>query len=105
MSYSWQKSYADHRRRDSEFEEGYKVNFKISPMKRVVRFGKKGKLSRRYMGPYEILQGVCKVAYLFKLPSELALAHPVFHVSMLIKGTCDPESILPIVEFVRLPMY
>ena len=69
---------------------------KISPMKGVVRFRKKGKLSPRYVGPYEILQRVGKVAYELKLPSELASVNPVFHVSMLIKCICNPESILPI---------
>ena len=51
-AYSRQKSYADHRRRNLEFEEGDKVYLKISLMKGVVRFGKKGKLSPRYVGPY-----------------------------------------------------
>ena len=46
-----------------EFEEGNKVNLKISPMKRMVRFCKKGKLSPRYVGPYKIFQRVGKVAY------------------------------------------
>ena len=61
ISYRRQKSYVDNRRRDLEFEEGDKVYLKISPMKGVVRFCKKGKLSPRYIGPYEILQmvGVC----------------------------------------------
>ena len=57
-AYSWQKSYADHTRRDLEFEEGDKVYLKILPMKRVARFGNKGKLSPRYMEPYEILHMV-----------------------------------------------
>ena len=65
-------------------------------MKGVVRLGKKGKLSPRYVGPYEILQWVGKVAYELKLPSELDLVHQVFHVSMLKKCIVDPESILPI---------
>ena len=93
-TYSRQKSYADHRRRDLEFEEGDKVYLKISPMKEVVIFGKKGKLSPRYVGPYEILQRVGKVAYEFKLPSELSSVHPIFHVSMLKKCIGDPESTL-----------
>ena len=60
-AYSRQKAYADHMRRNLVFEEGEKVYFKISHMKGVVRFCKKGKLSPRYIGPYEILQmvGVC----------------------------------------------
>ena len=65
-------------------------------MKGVVRFGYKGKLSPHYVGPYEILQRIAKVAYELKLPSELASVHPVFHVSMLKKCICDPVSILPI---------
>ena len=48
------------------------------------------------MGPYKILQRICKVAYELKLPSELASVHPVFHVSMLKKCIGDPDSILPI---------
>ena len=48
------------------------------------------------MGPYKILQRICKVAYELKLPSELASVHPVFHVSMLKKCIGDPRSILPI---------
>ena len=82
-AYSWQISYVDRRRIDLEFEEGDKVFLKILPMKGVVRFCKKGNLSPRYVGPYEILQTVGKVAYEFKLPSQLASVHPIFHVSML----------------------
>ena len=65
-------------------------------MKGVMRFGKKGKLSPRYVGPYELLQRVGKVSYELKLPSELASIHLVFHVSMLKKCIGDLESILPI---------
>ena len=52
-------------------------------MKVVVRFVKKGKLSPHYVGPFEILQRVGKVLYEFKLPGELCLVDPIFHVSML----------------------
>ena len=79
-----------------EFEEVNKVYLKNSPMKGVVRFGKKGKLSPRYVGPYEILQRVGKVAYELKLPSKLASVHSLIHVYMLKKCIGDPESILPI---------
>ena len=96
MAYSGQKSYADHRRRDLEFEEGDKVHLKVSPKKGVVRFVKKGKLCPCYLGPYEMLQRVDKDTYELKLPSELALVHPVFHVSILKKCIGDPKSILPI---------
>ena len=57
-AYSRQKSYANHKRRNLKFEEGTKVYLKILPMKGVVRFGKKVKLSPSYEGPYEILQRV-----------------------------------------------
>ena len=63
---------------------------KISPMKGVVRFGKKGKLSPVYEGLYEILERVSKVPYELKLLSELTLVHPIFHVSMLKKCIGDP---------------
>ena len=79
-----------------EFEEGDKVYLKFSPIKGVARFGKKGKLSRRYVGPYEILQRVIKIAYELKFSSELASVHPIFCISMLKKCISDPESILPI---------
>ena len=82
MAYSRQNSYADHSRRALEFEKDDKVHLKISPMKGEVRFVKKGKLSLRYVGPYEILQRVGKVAFELKLHSELATVHPVFHVSI-----------------------
>ena len=93
---SHKKFYANNRRRDLEFEVGDMVYLKISPMKKVMRFGKKGKLSPRYVGPYEVLQRVGKVAYELRLPSELASVHPVFHVSMLKKCIGDPVYILPI---------
>ena len=82
MAYSRQKSYADHRRRNLEFAEGDRVYLKNSPTKGVVIFCKKIKLSPRYVGPYEILQRVGKVAYELKFPSELACVHPVFHVTL-----------------------
>ena len=58
---------------------------KISPMKGVMRFGKKGKLASRYIGPFEIKSRVGEVAYRLVLPPELSRIHPVFHVSMLRK--------------------
>ncbi|WMV57889.1 hypothetical protein MTR67_051274 [Solanum verrucosum] len=58
---------------------------KKSPMKWVMRFGKKGKLSSRYVGPYIILKRVDNVAYELELPVELAVVHPVFHICLLKK--------------------
>src|SRR5688572_19882199 len=82
---SRQKSYSDNRRKDIEFEVNDSVYLKISPTKGVMRFGKKDKLSPRYIGPYKIFRRMGKVAYELDLPSELAMVHPVFHVSMLRK--------------------
>ena len=89
-----QKSYADNRIRDLEFQVGDHVFMRISPWKGVLRFGKKGKLSPCYMGPYEIVERIGKVAYRLRLPHELARIHDVFHVSMLRKYIADPSHVL-----------
>ena len=68
---------------------------KISPMKGVMKFFKKGMLSPRYVGPYDIYKLVSKVVYELKLPTELAPVHPVFHVSTFKKHICDLVSIIP----------
>ncbi|XP_070054852.1 uncharacterized protein [Nicotiana tomentosiformis] len=73
---------------------GEKVRLKISPMKGVLRFGKKGKLSPRYIRPFEILKKIGEVAYHLALPTILSSVHPVFHVSMLRKYVGDPSHIL-----------
>ncbi|WMV24633.1 hypothetical protein MTR67_018018 [Solanum verrucosum] len=64
-------------------------------MKVIMRFGKKGKLSPRYIGPYRISKRIGNVAYKLELPSELAAVHPVFHISMLKKCMYDPSLIVP----------
>ncbi|GAA0165110.1 hypothetical protein LIER_20594 [Lithospermum erythrorhizon] len=74
-----QKKYANRRRIDLSFEIGDKVFLQISPWKGVLRFGKKGKLSPRYIGPYEIIAKVGPVAYRIALPPELQRIHNVFH--------------------------
>ncbi|KAL5543351.1 hypothetical protein UlMin_007135 [Ulmus minor] len=89
-----QKSYADKRRRLLEFHVGDSVFLKIAPMKGVMRFGKRGKLSPRYIGPFEILERVGKVAYRLALPPDLSSVHNVFHVSMLKKYVPDPTHVL-----------
>ena len=65
--------------------EGEQVLLKVSPMKGVMRFGKRGKLSPRYIGPFEVLKCVGEVAYELALPLGLSGVHPVFHVSMVKK--------------------
>ena len=84
-----QKSYADIHKRTIEFEVGEHVFLKISPTKGVMRFGKSGKLSPRYVGPFEILKRVGAVACQLALPPTLTSAHDVFHVSMLKKYVSD----------------
>ena len=78
-----QKSYADLKMRDIEYEVGDKVFLKVSPWRKILRFGQKGKLSPRFIGPYEILECIGPVAYQLALPPELDKLHDVFHVSML----------------------
>ena len=80
-----QKSYADVRRRPLEFEVGDHVFLKVMPKMGVVRFGKRGKLSPRFIGPFEILERVGTVA---------SGVHEVFHVSMLRKDTPDPAHVV-----------
>ncbi|KAL5745716.1 hypothetical protein ACOSP7_026862 [Xanthoceras sorbifolium] len=80
-----QISYANNRRRDLEFQISDRVFLRMSPWKGVLRFGKQGKQSPIYIGPYEILERIGEVAYRLQLPSELAKIHDVFHVSMLCK--------------------
>nr|XP_016495444.1 PREDICTED: uncharacterized protein LOC107814523 [Nicotiana tabacum] len=93
---SRQKSYANVRRRDLEFDVENCIFLEVTPMKGVMRFGKKGKLSPRYVGPYKIIRRIGRVAYKLDLPSELGAIHPVFHVSMLQKCIGDPSRIMPI---------
>jgi hypothetical protein len=85
-----QKSYADNRRRPLEFQIGDMVFLKVGPWKHVIRFGMKGKLAPRYIGPYKIIERIGTVAYRILLPPHLDRIHNVFHVSMLWKADLDP---------------
>ncbi|GJW22716.1 putative reverse transcriptase domain-containing protein [Tanacetum coccineum] len=95
---SRQKSYADVRRKPLEFKVGDKVMLKVSPWKGVVQFGKRGKLSPHYIGPFKILSKVGPVAYKLELPRELQGIHNTFHVSNLKKCLSDEELIIPLDE-------
>nr|GEX33125.1 hypothetical protein [Tanacetum cinerariifolium] len=95
---SRQKSYADKRRKPIEFKVGDQVLLKVSPSKGVVRFGKKGKLAPRYVGPFKIVECVGPVAYRLKLPQELSCVHNVFHVSNLKKCLVDSDLQVPLEE-------
>ncbi|XP_070056680.1 uncharacterized protein [Nicotiana tomentosiformis] len=91
---SIQKSYADQKARDVSFMVGENVLFKVSPMKGIMRFGKKGKLSPRFIGSFEVLRRVGEVAYELSLPPSLSAVHPVFHVSMLRRYHVDLSHVL-----------
>ena len=93
-----QKSYADKRRKPLEFQVGDRVLLKISPWKGVIRFGKRGKLNPRYIGPFEIVARIGPVAYRLQLPAELNGVHPVFHVSNLKKCLSDETLVIPLDE-------
>ena len=80
---SHQKSYADVRRSELDFQVDDWVFLKISPMKGVIRFDKKGKLSPRYVGTYKIFERVGEVSYELELAEELVAVPPVFHISLL----------------------
>ncbi|GJS46814.1 putative reverse transcriptase domain-containing protein [Tanacetum coccineum] len=91
-----QKSYADLKRKPMEFQVGDKVMLKVSPWKGVVRFGKRGKLNPRYVGPFKVLGKVGEVAYKLELPEELSRVHNTFHVSNLKKGYADEPLAVPL---------
>ena len=88
------KSYADVRRRPLEFEVGDHVFLKVMPKRGVVRFGKRGRLSPRFIGPFEILERVGTEAYRLALPPSMSGVHEVFHVSMLRRYTLDPAHVV-----------
>ena len=82
------------KRKDIRYEIGEKVFLKVSPWKKVMRFGKKGKLSPRFIGPYEMIEKVGPVAYRLALPPELEKIHNVFHVSILRRYRTDPSYVV-----------
>nr|GEV35021.1 putative reverse transcriptase domain-containing protein [Tanacetum cinerariifolium] len=93
-----QKSYADNRRKPLEFEVEDQVLLKVSPWKGVIRFGEKGKLAPRYVGPFEILERVSLVAYRLRFLEELSSVHDTFHVSNLKKCLTDANLHVPLYE-------
>ena len=82
------------RRRPLEFEVGDHIFLKVTPKRGVVRFGKRGTLSPRFIGPFEILERIGVVAYRLALPPGMSGVHEVFHVSMLRKYTSDPAHVV-----------
>ncbi|WVZ84340.1 hypothetical protein U9M48_031381 [Paspalum notatum var. saurae] len=100
---SRQKSYSDKRRRPLVFEKDDHVYHRVSPMKGVHRFGVKGKLAPRYVGPFKITEQCGPVAYRLELPSHLAV-HDVFHVSQLKKCLRVLEEIQPNLTYEEKPI-
>ncbi|GJU43373.1 hypothetical protein Tco_1200639 [Tanacetum coccineum] len=82
-------SYADLKRKIMDFHVGDNVMLKVSPWKGVVRFGKRGKLNPRYVGPFKVIEKVGEVAYKLELPEELSRVHNTFHVFNLKKCYAD----------------
>nr|GEW20131.1 putative reverse transcriptase domain-containing protein [Tanacetum cinerariifolium] len=92
------KSYVDKRRKPLEFSVGDHVLLKVSPWKGVMRFGKKGKLAPRFVGPFEITKRIGLVAYRLRLPEGLNGVHDTFHISNLKKCLADPTLQVPLDE-------
>ena len=93
---SRQKSYADKKRRSVLFQAGDYVYMRVSPMKGVQRFGVKGKLAPRYVGPFLIIEQCGPVAYRLELPARLSAVHNSFHVSQLRKCLRVPEKVIDV---------
>nr|GEZ23469.1 putative reverse transcriptase domain-containing protein [Tanacetum cinerariifolium] len=90
-----QKSYVDLQCKPVEFQVGDRVMLKVSPWKGVVRFGKRGKLNPRYVGPFKVLEKVGSVTYKLELPQELIRVYNTFHVSNLKKYYSDEPLAIP----------
>ncbi|XP_071728070.1 uncharacterized protein [Rutidosis leptorrhynchoides] len=95
---SLQKSYADVRRKPLEFQEKDMVLLKVSSWRGVIRFGKRGKVSPRYVGPFKIIERIGLVSYRLELPEQLAGIHDTFHVSNLKKSLVKEDLIIPLDE-------
>ncbi|GKA60741.1 putative reverse transcriptase domain-containing protein [Tanacetum coccineum] len=91
-----QKSYTDLKRKPMEFQVGDRVMLKVSPWKRVVCFGKRGKLNPKYVGPFKVLENVGSFAYNLELPQELSRVYNTFHVSNLKKCHVDEPLAVPL---------
>ena len=87
---SRQKSYYDRHHRQESYNLDEKAYLRVTPLKGTQRFGIKGKLAPRYIGPFRILAKRGEVAYQLELPPHLSQVHDVFHVSQLRRCFKDP---------------
>nr|GFB18546.1 putative reverse transcriptase domain-containing protein [Tanacetum cinerariifolium] len=95
---SRQKSYADLKRRLTEFEVGDKVMLKVSSWRGVIRFGKCEKLSPRFIGPFKVIERIGPVSYKLELPDKLREIHDTFHVSNLKRCFVNDDVVIPLDE-------
>ncbi|GJT26135.1 hypothetical protein Tco_1399009 [Tanacetum coccineum] len=93
-----QKNYGDITRKTLGFQVGNKAMLRVSLWKRVVRFGKRGKLNPRYVGPFKVIGKVRTVTYNPELPQQLSRVHNTFHVSNLKKCLSDESLVIPLEE-------
>ncbi|GJU12155.1 hypothetical protein Tco_1134551 [Tanacetum coccineum] len=91
-----QKSYDDLKRKPMEFQVGDRVMLKVSPWKGVVRFGRRGKLNPRYVGPFKVLEKIRTISYKLEVPQELSRVHNIFHVYNLKKCYSDEPLAVPL---------
>ncbi|GJX93122.1 putative reverse transcriptase domain-containing protein [Tanacetum coccineum] len=112
VAHDRQKSYADLKRKPMDFQVGDTVMLKVSSWKGVVRFGKRGKLNPRYVGPFKVLEKVGSVSYKLELPEELSRVHNTVHVSNLKKCYANEPLAVPLdglhfddkLQFVKEPV-
>nr|GEY25670.1 hypothetical protein [Tanacetum cinerariifolium] len=95
---SRQKSYADLKRKLTEFKVGDKVMLKVSPWRGVIRFGKRGKLSPRFIGPFKVIERIGPIAYKLELPDKLRGIHDTFHISNLKRCFVNDDVVISLDE-------
>nr|GEZ88557.1 putative reverse transcriptase domain-containing protein [Tanacetum cinerariifolium] len=95
---SRQKSYADLKRRLTKFEVVDKVMLKVSPWRGVIRFGKRGKLSLLFIGPFKVIERIGPVAYKLGLPDKLRGIHDTFDVSNFMRFFVNDDAVIPLEE-------